>query len=109
MKELKLLYSYDEWKNKTQDIEGLSEDSAQLLALSFNFNRTEEEEKEYKELSEKTYYQNILRKYTTLTYEITDMYNLLKYTHCDDARKELYESIGRKQCEIEIIKENFLK
>lgn len=109
MKELKLLYSYDEWKNKTQDIEEMSEGSAQLLALSFKFNRTEEEEKEYRELSENIYYQNILRKYTTLTYEITDTYNQLKYTHCDDARKELYESIGRKQCEIEIIKENLSK
>ena len=109
MKELKLLYSYDEWKNKTQDIEGMSEYAARLLALSFNFNRTEEEEKEYKELSEKADYQNRLRKYTTLTHEITDMYNQLKYTHRDDTRKELYESIGRKQCEIEIIKEDFLK
>lgn len=106
MKELKLLYSYDEWKNKTQDIEEMSEGSAQLLALSFKFNRTEEEEKEYKELSEKADYRKKLYKYTTLTHEITDMYNQLKYTHCDDARKELYESIGRKQCEIEIIKEN---
>lgn len=107
MKELKLLYSYDEWKNKTQDIEGVSEDAARFLALSFNFNRTEEEEKEYKELSKIIEYRNKLRKYTILTYEITDMYNELKYTHRDDARKELYESIGRKQCEIEIIKENF--
>lgn len=109
MKELKLLFSYDEWKNKTQDIEGMSEDAVQLLALSFNFNRTEEEEKEYKELSEKVDYRKRLHKYTTLTHEITDMYNQLKYTHCDDTRKELYESIGRKQCEIEIIKEDFLK
>lgn len=109
MKELKLLYSYEEWKNKTQDIEGIFEDSARLFALSFNFNRTEKEEKKYKELSEKVEWQRTLSKYTDLTHTITDMYNKLKYTHCDDARKELYESIGRKQCEIEIIKEETLK
>lgn len=109
MKELKLLYSYDEWKNKTQHIEGLFEDSARFLTLSFKFNRTEEEEKEYKELSEKADCRERLSKYTALTHEITDMYNQLKYTHCDDTRKELYESIGRKQCEIEIIKEDFLE
>ena len=47
MKELKLLYSYNEWKNKTQYIEGVSEEAARFLTLSLNFNRTEEEEKEY--------------------------------------------------------------
>lgn len=109
MKELKLLYSYDEWKNKAGNIEELSEDAANLLALSFNFNRTEEEEKEYKELNERVNCRQRLYKYTNLTHEITDMYNQLKYTHCDDARKELYENIGRKQCEIEIIKEDFSK
>ena len=107
MKELKLLFSYDEWKISGGSIEDMSEEAANLLALSLNFNRTEEEEKEYKELSKIIEYRNKLRKYTILTYEITDMYNELKYTHRDDARKELYESIGRKQCEIEIIKENF--
>ena len=109
MKELKLLYSYDEWKNKTQYIEGVSEEAARFLTLNLNFNRTEEEEKEYQELSEKADCRRRLSKYTTLTHEITDMYNQLKYTHCDDTRKEVYESIGRKQCEIEIIKEDFLK
>lgn len=109
MKELKLLFSYDEWKIRGGSIEDMSEEAANLLALSLKFNRTEEEEKEYKELSEKTDYRNRLYKHTNLTHEITDMYNRLKYTHCDDARKELYENIGRKQCEIEIIKEETLK
>ena len=49
MKELKLLFSYDEWKITRGSVEDVSEEAVRLLALSFNFNRTEEEEKEYTE------------------------------------------------------------
>lgn len=109
MKELKLLYSYEEWKNKKGQFEEIAEDTARLLSLSFKFDRTEEEEKEYAELTEKSEYKSDCLKYTKLVYTITDMYNELKYTHNDEVRKELYESIGRKQCEVEIMKEELLK
>lgn len=39
------------------------------------------------------------------SYEIMDIYNNLKYIHDDESRKEVYENIGRKQCEIEMLKE----
>ena len=105
MKQLKLLCSYEEWKQKKVRFTGMSEETGRLLNLAFNFHRTEAEEKEYELLSKKTHKDSINEKYTNLTYEITDMYNKLKDIHEDDMRHEIYEDIGRKQCEIEILRE----
>lgn len=109
MNKLKLLYSYEEWENKIKSvcgsIDGISQDAGRLMELSFNFHRSEEEEKEYKLLSKKIDEKSVNEKYTKLTYEITDSYNNLKYIHDDERRTKIYEEIGRKQCEIEILKE----
>ena len=110
MNKLKLLYSYEEWKNKSKKIGGsvdeISQGFARLMELSFNFHRTEDEENEYQILSKNINDNSVNTKYTKLTYEITDSYNNLKDVHNDENRHEIYEEIGRKQCEIEILKEN---
>ena len=80
---------------------------ARYMGLSLNFNKTKEEEEEYNTLSKEITTDGKNRNFTTLTHEITDLYFELKNIHDDDIRHEKYELIGRKQCEIEIIKEEF--
>lgn len=105
MKELKLLYSYEEWKNKGGSMQCKSENTANMLMLAFKMDRTPEEEKKYQLLCEKSKEDDLNTEYTELTYNIIGLYNSLKYIHDDERRKEIYENIGRKQCEIEILKE----
>jgi len=104
MKELKLLCSYEEWKDKGCN-GSMSEDTANMLLLAFKMDKTPDEEKKYRALCEKSEIDTLNTKYTKLTYEIMDIYNNLKYIHDDESRKEVYENIGRKQCEIEMLKE----
>lgn len=99
MEELKLLCSYDEWEKDKNSFKYISENSANFLSLSLKFNRNEEEEEEYQRLKS-------LTEYTDLVHTVTDMYNKLKYIHDEEERKEMYVIIGKKQCLIEIIKEN---
>lgn len=109
MNDLKLLYSYEEWKkNKTSLLGGvniISKDFVRLMELGISLYRTGAEELEYKYLRKKIKLNSANKEYTKLTYEITDMYNKLKDIHDDDMRHEIYEDIGRKQCEIEILRE----
>jgi hypothetical protein len=107
MNRLELLYSHEEWEKKKKDCNmmGISENTGRLLELSFNFNRTEQEELEYQKLLGQINNDTINNKYTKLTYEITDLYNDLKYIHDNKKRRRVYNIIGRKQCEIEILKE----
>ena len=108
-----LIYSYEDYKNSKKDrclsskMDSLSEKTTRLMALSLNFNKTKEEEEEYNTSSKEIVNDGKNRNFTTLTHEITDLYFELKNIHDDDIRHEKYELIGRKQCEIEIIKEEF--
>lgn len=79
-----------------------------ILELSLKFNRSEEEEKEYQELKRVSDEYSFNKRYTDYTYEITDVYNALKYCHDDEKRIEMYNTIGRMQCKIEILKEGIL-
>ena len=106
MKELKLLYSYEEWKtDKNKCFKPLSEDMAELMSLTMQWTRTEEDKIKIKELNQKTEEETNNQKYTSLVYEITDLFNKLKYVYDDNERKDIYEAMGRKQCEIEQLKE----
>ena len=106
-----LLYSYENYKNSKisslHKLSGLSERTARLLALSYNFNKTTDEEEELEKLRKEVELDNKNENFTTLTHEITDLYFELKNIHDDEIRHEKYELMGRKQCEIEIIKEEF--
>ena len=108
-----LLYSYEDYKNGKMDrclsskMDGPSEITTRLMTLSLNFNKTKEEEEEYNTLSKEIITDGKNRNFTTLTHEITDLYFELKNIHDDDIRRDKYELIGRKQCKIEIIKEEF--
>lgn len=106
MEKLELYCSYEEWKNKKSNaFKPMTIVTGKLLLLSMNFNRTKEEDKEYKKLLLESNQNKINYEFTSLTYEITDLFNKLKYCYNDDDRKEIYEMMGRKQCEIEQIKE----
>jgi hypothetical protein len=111
MNELKLLYSYEEWKNGTSrnginsEMKRLSENEANRLMLAFNFDKTEEEIAEYERLNHEFEVNEKNRKFTELTHGITDLYNKLKYVHDNEDREAKYNDIGRKQCEIEMLKE----
>lgn len=106
MKELKLLYSYEEWEtDKNKCFKPLSEDMAELMSLTMQWNRTEEDNIKIEELTQKTEDEVNNQKYTSLVYEITDLFNKLKYVYDDNERKNIYETMGRKQCEIEQLKE----
>ncbi len=118
MNKLKLLYSYEEYKNNKNsrglsgNIKSVTERTMRLLELTmksvpFNNTRTEEEEQEYKELSKECDDNIINEKYTRLTHEITDLFFELKDTHDNEHREHKYLSIGRKQCEIEMMKEKY--
>lgn len=107
--ELKLLCSYKEWKDNKSPFNEMLENTAKLLNLSMKFNRSEEEEQEYQELQKQSDIESACKRYTILTHVITDMYEKLKYTHDDDDRQCMYTRIGKKQCEIEIIKEETSK
>lgn len=105
MEELKLLYTYEEWKDKKVSFESIGEDTARLLFLQMKTDRTDEEEKECKELREKTDKDIENRKYTDTVHRITSLYNELKNIHDNDNRRIMYEYIGKLQCLIEIMKE----
>ena len=106
MKKLKLMCSYEEWKEKKSDgLNSMIEITGRLMLLSMNFNRTKEEDEEYKKLSLESEQNKINYNFTSLTYEITDLFNKLKYCYDDGDRKDIYETMGRKQCEIEQLKE----
>jgi uncharacterized protein YlxW (UPF0749 family) len=111
MNELKLLYSYEEWKNGTSrnginsEMKRLSENAANRLMLALKFDKTEEEIAEYERLNQEFEVNEQNRKFTELTHEITDLYNKLKYVHENEDREAKYNEIGRKQCEIEMLKE----
>ena len=106
-----LLYSYENYKNgKISSLHksgSLSERTVRLLALSYNFNKTKDEDEEFAKLRKEVELDNKNENFTTLTHEITDLYFELKNIHDDEIRHEKYELMGRKQCEIEIIKEEF--
>ena len=103
-KKLKLLYSYDEYKkNKLRICANMSEKTARLLLLSLNFSRTKEEEAEYKELTEYMEEYNSLYKYTNAYYELLDLYFELKNIHDEDKRKEQYQTIGIKFCNLQVM------
>jgi hypothetical protein len=106
----KLLYSYEDYKkgySGHRDIEEITDRINRMLILSCNFNKTKEQEEEFNKLRDEVDLDNKNQKFTTLTHEITDLYFELKNIHDDELRYEKYELIGRKQCEIEIIKEEF--
>jgi hypothetical protein len=106
-----LLCSYEDYKkgkmSSLHKPDGLSKRTIRLLTLGWNFNKTKDEEEEYVKLQKEVEIDNKNEKFTTITHEITDLYFELKNIHDDDIRHEKYELIGRKQCEIEIIKEEF--
>ena len=107
-----LLYSYEDYKNgkrspSVNETEEFTERMGRYMGLSLNFNKTKEEKEEYNTLSKEITTDGKNRNFTTLTHEITDLYFELKNIHDDDIRRDKYELIGRKQCEIEIIKEEF--
>lgn len=106
-----LLCSYEDYKKgkigRFHKSGGLSGRTIRLLTLGYNFNKTKDEEEEYVKLQKELEIDNKNEKFTTITHEITDLYFELKNIHDDDIRHEKYELIGRKQCKIEIIKEEF--
>lgn len=111
MEQIHLLYSYEEYKeNKKNDfssIEPISEDYAKMLFLSLKMDRTKEEDKEFNLLQQKTEKYFLLKEYTRKTYKITDKYMELKDIHDDEQRNDMYNEIGRMQCEIEVLKEKW--
>lgn len=107
-----LMYSYEDYKNgkrspSVNETEEFTERIGRYVRLSLNFNKTKVEEEEYNSLYKEIITDGKNRNFTTLTHEITDLYFELKNIHDDDIRHEKYELIGRKQCKIEIIKEEF--
>lgn len=116
--ELKLLYSYEEYKQQkeghgiSRTMQAIKESTARLMLLTlkgnpFNDERTEEEKAEHEKLLVETESNTINEKFTRLTHEITDLFYDLKDTHDNEQREYKYISMGRKQCEIEMMKEKY--
>jgi len=111
MEQINLLYSYEEYKGNKKSLSAplklMSEDYLRMINLSFEMNRTKEEEEELKNLQQKTKGSSILEGYTRKTHEITDKYIDLKDIHDDEQRNDIYNEIGRMQCQIEVLKEKW--
>ena len=108
MEQIHLLYSYEEYKEKSSSpITEMSEDSGKMLSLSLKMDRTKEENEELELLQQKIKESYVLEDYTRKTYKITDKYMDLKDIHDDEQRNDIYNEIGRMQCEIEVLKEKW--
>lgn len=95
---MKLLCTYEEWLEKKDNFQCLSEETARSMMLASKFNRTEEEEKELDELMKrgKEYTKDF--EFTELTHKITDLCLNPKSNEID------FEQIGRMQFDLERMK-----
>ena len=111
MEQIHLLYSYGEYlKHKNElwsDVRPLVELYEKFMCLSSKINRTKEEDEEFELLQQKIKEYSLLEEYTRNTYKITDKYIDLKDIHDDEQRNDIYNEIGRIQCEIEVLKEKW--
>ena len=111
MESIHLLYSYEEYKKRKEhlwsDVEPLVDTYEKIMRLSLKMDRTKEEDKELKVLQQKTKETSLLEVYTRSIYAITDKYMDLKDIHDDEKRNDIYNEIGRMQCDIEVLKEKW--
>ncbi len=111
-KELKMLYSYEDYKNKKESsvfMDDISEKVARQLLLSMNFNRSKEEQMELNVLEEENLYNEYLEKYTKMTCDLLDKYYELKNEHDNELRKKRYKRIGVVYCQLQVLIESFNK
>lgn len=110
MNELKLLCSYEEWKNRanmgwySNSLLGMSDNMPELISLLVNNAKGHRNDSELNESQEKYKQDKANTKFTKLTHEITDLYNELKSTKGGD-KQLIYVKMAKKQCEIEMLKE----
>lgn len=111
-KELKMLYSYKDYKNKKKSsvlMDEISENTARQLLLSMKFNRSEEEQRELDALAKENIYNEYLEKYTKMTCDLLDKYYELKNEHDNELRKKRYKRIGVVYCQLQVLIESFNK
>lgn len=95
---MKLLCTYEEWLEKKDNFQCLSEDMARSIELAMKFDRTEEEEKEFQELTNKNEENINDRNFTELTHKITDLCLNPKSSEID------FYKIGQMQFDLERMK-----
>jgi superfamily I DNA and/or RNA helicase len=111
-KELKMLYSYEDYKNKKESsvlMDEIGENTARQLLLSMKFNRSEEEQRELDALAKENVYNEYLEKYTKMTCDLLDKYYELKNEHDNKLRKKIYKRIGVVYCQLQVLIESFNK
>lgn len=111
-KELKMLYSYEDYKNKKESsvlMDEIRENTARQLLLSMKFNRSEEEQRELDALAKENVYNEYLEKYTKMTCDLLDKYYELKNEHDNELRKKRYKRIGVVYCQLQVLIESFNK
>ena len=110
MGKLKLLWSYEDHKNRkpSKDVEGITQRTGRALELqlkSFTDKLTDKESKELDVLMEESKVNERNITFTNKVHEITDLYNELKYIFDEVDRDNIVSRIGMLQLEIERLRE----
>ena len=110
MGKLKLLWSYEDHKNRkpSKDVEGITQRTGRALELqlkSFTDKLTDKESKELDVLMEESKVNERNIAFTNKVHEITDLYNELKYIFDEVDRDNIVSRIGMLQLEIERLRE----
>lgn len=108
-KELKMLYSYEDYKKNEygEEFKKMSSETADALFLSLKMDKTKEEEDLLKEMNECSKYNRYLNDYTIKNHKLLDLYNDLKNKHDDEQREYTYRQIGVRFCELQVLIESF--
>ena len=110
MSKLKLLWSYEDHKNRkpSKDVEVITQRTGRALELqlkSFTDKLTDKESKELDVLMEESKVNERNITFTNKVHEITDLYNELKYIFDEVDRDNIVSRIGMLQLEIERLRE----
>ena len=110
MSKLKLLWSYEDHKNRkpSKDVEVITQRTGRALELqlkSFTDKLTDKESKELDVLMEESKVNERNIAFTNKVHEITDLYNELKYIFDEVDRDNIVSRIGMVQLEIERLRE----
>ena len=110
MSKLKLLWSYEDHKNRkpSKDVEVITQRTGRALELqlkSFTDKLTDKESKELDVLMEESKVNERNIAFTNKVHEITDLYNELKYIFDEVDRDNIVSRIGMLQLEIERLRE----
>ena len=110
MGKLKLLWSYEDHKNRkpSKDVEVITQRTGRALELqlkSFTDKLTDKESKELDVLMEESKVNERNITFTNKVHEITDLYNELKYVFDEVDRDNIVSRIGMLQLEIERLRE----